>query len=87
MSRTAVVLLYVVPLLLTAAALAAIGLEVLALGLLAAEAVVAGSVLLATRRPREQSAPRDGTTVVLVIGTALVVGLAGLLLLLRATPS
>lgn len=87
MSRTAVVLLYVVPLLLTAAALAAVGLEVLALGLLGVEAVVAGSVLLAKRRPKERSAPRDGTTVVLVVGAVLVVGLGGLLLLLRVTSS
>lgn len=87
MSRVAVVVLYVVPLLLTAAALAAVGLEVLALGLLGVEAVVAGAVLLAKRRPKERRAPRDGTTVVLVVGAALVLGLAGLLLLLRATSS
>ena len=87
MTRTAVVLLYVVPLLLTAAALAAVGLEVLALGLLAVEAVVAGAVLLAKRRPQERSAPRDGTTVVLVVGAVLVVGLTGLFLLLQANSS
>ncbi len=88
MSRGAVVGLYVVPLLLTAVALYAVGLQVLAFALLGVEAVVAGSVALARRgpaTPRAERTPRDGTTFVLVMGAVVVLAAVGLLVLLQAT--
>lgn len=77
MTRTGVLLLYVVPLLLTAAFLASVGLEVLAVALLGVEAVVAASVYAVRRRPRGPAVPRDGSTFLLLLGGGIVVvGLA-----------
>lgn len=83
MSRTAVLLLYVVPLLLTAAFLASVGLGVLAGALLAVEAVVAGCVYAVRRRPEGPATPRDGATVLLVVGGGVVLTVVALLVLLR----
>lgn len=82
----AALLLYVVPLGVTAGLLVAVGLPRLAVGLLVIEACVAVAVALA-RRPRRQAAaqPRDGSTVVLVIGGAVVTAVLTLLVLLRTT--
>lgn len=55
-----VLVLYVVPLTATAVLLAAVGLPLIALALVAVEALVAGLVVLAKRPPRPASAPRPG---------------------------
>ncbi len=80
----AVLLLYVLPLGVTAALLASVGLGRLALALLAVEATVATAVALA-RRPRATpvaARPRDGSTVLLVLGAGVLV-VVGLLVALR----
>ena len=80
---SAVVLLYVVPLLATAGFLASVGLGLLAVALLVIEAVVVTAVFLAKRRPAREARPRDGSTVVLLLGAGLVVVLGLLLLAAR----
>lgn len=79
-------LLYVLPLALTAAFLASVGLGLLALALLAVEACVVAAVALSRREPRvrDRTAPRthDGATVLLALGAG-VVGVVVLLLVLR----
>lgn len=86
--RSAVLLLYVVPLALTAAFLASRGLVLLAVGLLGAEAVVMGAVALsqrAPRQPRPAAVPRDGSTVLLALGGGVVLVVVALLVLVRTT--
>lgn len=88
-STAAVGLLYGVPLLLTAGLLAAVGLPVLALALLVIEALMITAVALARRRPVRPVGPaartRSGSSVVLVLGAAIVGTVLGIGLLLRAT--
>lgn len=81
--RLAVVaLVYVLPLGLTAVVLSRAGLGLLAGALLAVEAVVAVCVALArrpARTPRSPATPRDGSTVLLVLGAVVLAALAVLL--------
>lgn len=81
--RTLVVALaYVLPLGLTAAFLASVGLGLLAVALLAVEACVVVAVALARRRPRGPARPHDGATVLLALG-AVVLAVVGALLVRR----
>jgi uncharacterized membrane protein len=68
-------LLYVLPLLVTAVVLVHVGLGVLAGALLAIEAAIAGTVAVTRsgRRPARPATPRDGSTVVLALGALVVV--------------
>jgi hypothetical protein len=68
-------LLYVLPLLLTAVVLVRVGLGVLAAALLAIEATIAGTVAVTRsgRRPARPATPRSGSTVVLALGALVVV--------------
>ena len=75
-----VALVYVLPLGLTAAFLASVGLGLLAVALLAIEACVVVAVAVARRRPRGPARPRDGSTVLLVLG-AVVLAVVGALVL------
>ncbi|MCU1692679.1 MAG: hypothetical protein JWM64_1770 [Frankiales bacterium] len=88
MTRLAVLLLYVVPLGLSAAFLVSRGLDVLAVGLLAVEAVVVTAVALSQRTPRTPrppAEPRDGSTFLLAAGGCLLLVVVVLLVLVRAT--
>lgn len=84
MSRTAVLLLYVVPVLLSVVFLLNVGLVVPAVALLVVEAGVVSAVYLAKRpeTPRPAKAPgvpRNGATVVVLLGVLVFGVFAGLL--------
>lgn len=84
--RAAVVLLYLVPLGLTAAFLASRGLDALAVGLLAAEACVVTAAVLARReRPAREAVPRDGSRVLLALGGGVLLVVVALVVLVRTT--
>ena len=78
-----VALVYVLPLGLTAAFLASVGLGLLAVALLAVEACVVLAVSLARRRPQGPARTHDGSTVLLVLGAVVVVVVGALVLRAR----
>ena len=82
-SAVVVLLVYVLPLGLTAAFLASVGLGLLAVALLAVEACVVVAVAVARRRPQGPARPRDGSTVLLLLGAVILVVVGALVVRAR----